>query len=86
VTEKQADTAVAIDWLEQAACAGADPETFCADELKGAALEAARAVCRSCPVTRQCAGYAVEIGAVHGLWAGQWRTWQSPAQDRFAAA
>ncbi len=49
-------------------------------------VEALAAVCRACPVTVQCTASALEVEAAWGMWAGQWRTWQSPSLDRLAAA
>ncbi len=73
------------NWVAQAGCRDRDPAEFTGEDLSPAALEAARAVCWSCPVARQCAGYAREIGATWGLWAGRWRTPRSPSRDQRVA-
>jgi len=75
----------ATDWVTQAGCRDRDPAEFTGEDLSDADLEAARAVCWSCPVARQCAGYAREIGATWGLWAGRWRTPRSPSRDQRVA-
>jgi WhiB family redox-sensing transcriptional regulator len=75
----------ATDWVTQAGCRDRDPAEFTGEDLSDADLEAARAVCWSCPVVRQCAGYAREIEATWGLWAGRWRTPRSPSRDQRVA-
>jgi hypothetical protein len=58
----------APDWREVAACRGADPEIFFPE--RGASTEPARAVCRRCPVTIECLGYALDHGEKLGIWGG----------------
>lgn len=59
-------------WMERAACVGLNPEIFFPIG-QGVALQAqveeALQVCRSCPVTAQCAGFAQRVGASEGVWA-----------------
>ena len=74
----------AAHWTAAAACA--DDDRFTADNPAPGLLEALQAVCRTCPVTAQCDAFALDVEAAWGMWAGQWRTWQSPALDRLAAA
>ena len=66
------------DWVAQAGCRDRDPDEFTGEDITESALQAARAVCWGCPVMRQCAGYAREIEATWGLWAGHLRTPRSP--------
>lgn len=49
------DTEPAHTWLTQAACRaeGVDPETFYPDN-HAAGIEQARAICKGCPVRREC--------------------------------
>jgi WhiB family redox-sensing transcriptional regulator len=58
----------APDWREVAACRGADPKIFFPE--RGASTEPARAVCRRCPVTIECLGYALDHGEKLGIWGG----------------
>lgn len=52
-------------WVKQAACAQLDPEIMFPGTVD-ADIEAARAVCRTCPVVRQCLReIIVEEGAKH---------------------
>ncbi|WP_167465803.1 WhiB family transcriptional regulator [Nocardia brasiliensis] len=49
-------------WMEQAACAGSDPEGWATDnlpELPGERTRYAQRVCAGCPVIRQCAQWAL---------------------------
>jgi WhiB family redox-sensing transcriptional regulator len=64
------------DWEGRAACRGRDPVLFFGPnrfEPKRERLareEAARAVCRSCPVMVPCREYAVSSGEAFGVWGG----------------
>jgi hypothetical protein len=49
-------------------------------------LRVVQRVCAGCPVIRECAAYACEVEATWGMWAGQWRTPQTLAASRRAAA
>lgn len=62
--------AVTVDrtWWEWARCRGADPARFY--DLHPAAIDAAKAVCASCPVRQPCARQAVETGEEWGVWGG----------------
>jgi len=69
------------DWRDQAACVGLDPEMFF--PLAGTREEEeALATCRRCPVTDQCGRWADEIGATHGVWAGEVRGHEYPPMGR----
>ncbi|BAJ33204.1 putative WhiB family transcriptional regulator [Kitasatospora setae KM-6054] len=59
------------DWRGRAACTREDPELFFPVGNSGAALrqtERAKAVCRGCPVTRQCLRWALENKQDTGVW------------------
>lgn len=57
------------DWLEQAVCAGTDPELFF--PVMGGSGDSAKALCRRCPVQAECLAYALRIGAQDGIFAGR---------------
>jgi WhiB family transcriptional regulator, redox-sensing transcriptional regulator len=74
------ETAVALgdrpmDWLDQAACRGSDPELFfpASDMSTGAGrvqVEAAKQVCRRCLVKATCLSWAFDNGQEAGIWGG----------------
>jgi len=55
-------------WVVFAACRDADPDTFFPSS-KYAEREAL-ALCRICPVQRECLDYAYEAKEVFGIWGG----------------
>lgn len=63
-------------WRDRAACRGVDPEVFFCDLGDPAAVEAAVAVCRSCPVAEPCLAdarrleYGWAFGQRHGIRGG----------------
>ena len=60
-------------WRDHAACGRLDPELFFPISTLGAALpqiEAAKRVCRSCPVRLACLRWALETGQDAGVWGG----------------
>jgi WhiB family redox-sensing transcriptional regulator len=60
-------------WRNKAACLDADPELFFPSGSTGAALmqiEQAKAVCKQCPVMRECRQWALETGQQDGVWGG----------------
>ncbi|MEV1011776.1 WhiB family transcriptional regulator [Streptomyces sp. NPDC049881] len=63
-----------ISWHARARCRGMDPAD--ADELffhaprAHAAISEAKATCHSCPVRRECLGYALDNEIRDGLWGG----------------
>lgn len=67
------DTPRGIAWQQRAACRTEDPELFFASGTTAQALlqvEAAKAVCRRCPVMKQCLQWAVDRNE-QGVWGGQ---------------
>lgn len=56
-------------WVARAACAGMPTSAF-VDTHSAAAVSWARGVCAGCPVSADCADYAVESKAF-GVWGGQ---------------
>jgi WhiB family redox-sensing transcriptional regulator len=61
-----------MNWWKHAACAGTDAELFFPvgdGPAVGPQVEAAKAVCRDCPVRRDCLEYALSTN-VTGVWGG----------------
>lgn len=57
------------DWFTRAACIGVDPDLFFPD--RGGPVAEAKAVCRSCPVCRDCLEFALaEPAERFGVWGG----------------
>ena len=60
-------------WLDYAACRGSDPDLFfpATDVSPGRAqVEAAKKVCRPCPVKGTCLSRALDYGPEAGIWGG----------------
>lgn len=64
----------ASSWRSKAACRHEDPDLFFPVGEAGPAalrqIEAARAVCRRCPVIGACRDWAVAQGVLCGVWGG----------------
>ncbi len=61
----------AVDWKNQAACAGyPDDLFFPASEAEERLTETALEVCASCQVTSECLDYALESNQRSGIWGG----------------
>lgn len=63
------------DWQLRASCRSADAAIFYPpNESRGDLREGieteAKAVCRDCPVRRQCRDHALEAGEPYGIWGG----------------
>jgi WhiB family redox-sensing transcriptional regulator len=63
-------------WQARAACRGPNTVIFFPpshferkDEREGREARA-KAICRACPVRRECLDYAVRIREPHGIWGG----------------
>lgn len=64
-----------MDWRVQGLCLREDPDLFFPVGSINSGLgvlqaDEAKAVCRYCPVTRQCLAWAVDAGPVEGIWGG----------------
>ena len=63
-----------VDWRDEAACKGEDPELFFPTSLKGPGAQqaqVAKGVCRRCPVTSDCLQWALESTPMpDGIWGG----------------
>jgi WhiB family transcriptional regulator, redox-sensing transcriptional regulator len=56
------------DWREYALCRGVEPDIFF--PTRGEDSEAAKAVCRNCPVRLECLDYALSARELFGVWGG----------------
>ncbi|MGX1267943.1 WhiB family transcriptional regulator [Streptomyces phaeoluteigriseus] len=64
-----------MDWRVRGLCLSEDPDLFfpIGGSNSGPTamqMDEAKAVCRHCPVTRQCLAWAVDTGPVEGIWGG----------------
>lgn len=61
------------DWRTRAACRGMDTDMFFPERGDGAAVDAAKAVCGTCPVAADCLDEAINLpdgwGEI-GIWGG----------------
>ncbi len=61
------------DWRDRAACLHEDPDLFFPVGTTGPAIaqaEAAKAICRRCPVREECLEFAMRTGQAFGIWGG----------------
>ena len=58
------------DWRIRALCRGVDPDTWFPRKGDLATRTTARRICHACPVRRECAELAFNIGAADGIWGG----------------
>lgn len=76
VASKLASLETDARWQDVSACKGMDPTTFFGPEHpetvkeKRDREEAAKAVCETCPVKRECLEYALEAREGYGIWGG----------------
>ncbi len=64
-----------MDWRVRGLCLTEDPDLFfpiggLSSGPAAIQTDEAKAVCRHCPVTRQCLAWAVDAGPVEGIWGG----------------
>jgi WhiB family redox-sensing transcriptional regulator len=64
------------DWQMKGACRGLDSATFFHPEnergpSRARRERAAKQVCASCPVTRQCLNWALQTREPYGVWGGK---------------
>ena len=60
-------------WRDRAACGDSDPNLFFPVGTTGVALEeveAAKALCRTCPLRAECLAFALETNQEAGVWGG----------------
>ena len=57
-----------LSWRQRAACRGVDPDVFYPSSDEEA--EAAKAVCRQCPVLSPCLEWALSNRERDGVWGG----------------
>lgn len=62
------------NWRNDAACRESDARLFFPFGTTGAAIEqidAAKAICRSCPVSQACLEFALDTSQEDGVWGGK---------------
>jgi WhiB family redox-sensing transcriptional regulator len=57
-----------LDWHDQAACRGLDPDMFFPE--RGDSGAEAKGVCEGCPVRLDCLEWALETNQIAGVWGG----------------
>lgn len=57
-------------WRDFAGCRDDTEGLFFPDETDLGSINAAKAVCSSCPVQDDCLAYAIESNQTEGIWAG----------------
>ena len=55
-------------WMERAACRDLPTDLFFPADSDTAGAERATAVCRTCPVRKECAAYALPDPNLYGVW------------------
>jgi WhiB family redox-sensing transcriptional regulator len=63
------------EWQYKGNCVKSDPETFFLDtnvrsSKKAAANDAAKAICKGCPVIAECLQHALTVPEEYGVWGG----------------
>jgi WhiB family redox-sensing transcriptional regulator len=58
-----------MNWDVEASCQAVDPDVFFPDRPSDAG-EAAKAICRGCPVRTACLEFALAARLDHGVWGG----------------
>ena len=76
IAQSSAPPADNWDWHMQAACRGMDSEMFFHSArdhpgVRRSRGKAAKAICRTCPVVRQCLDYALRTREPYGIWGGR---------------
>lgn len=56
-------------WMPRGACRGGPTEVFY--PARGESADAAKEVCRCCPVKLRCLNYAMAMNEKHGVWGGR---------------
>jgi WhiB family redox-sensing transcriptional regulator len=60
-----------IEWKDEAACKGQTDLFFSERGYNKDKIEAAKAICKTCPVTYHCLKYAKENFLAFGVWGGK---------------
>jgi len=68
-------------WRDDAACAGADPDSWFPEPGRTTPRTAVR-VCATCPVRRNCLAWALAFDERHGTWGGISAAAREPLQNR----
>jgi WhiB family redox-sensing transcriptional regulator len=79
------------EWQYKGACLGMDPEMFFhPDGERGprrrARINAAKAVCATCPVLQKCRSHALASNEAFGIWGGLTEEERQEIQNRRTAA
>lgn len=61
---------MSFEWQDDAACQGMDTELFFPNVGETSKARAAKAICGRCPVTEECALFAIETNTLAGIWGG----------------
>ena len=72
------------EWQDRAACKDVNPELFFAAEAERGLRKRARellakSLCGTCPVRRECANHAADVGELYGVWGGVTEEEREPA-------
>jgi len=59
-----------FEWMDYAACAGADPGLFFAEKGWFAKYGEAKKMCAKCTVYKDCLKFALDNNIRHGVWGG----------------
>ena len=59
-----------MEWVDQAACAGAPTEIFFPNYHTQESTAQARVICKKCGVVWECLKYATEVPIDFGVWGG----------------
>lgn len=59
-----------LTWHTHARCRGTDADKFYPEKGGAGSSEAAKRLCRVCPVRGECLRYAMDAGELYGVWGG----------------
>ena len=65
---QQRDEENELEWQRDALCSQTDPEAFFPEQLRQG--DEAKAICKMCPVKKDCFDYAVSNNETNGIWGG----------------
>lgn len=73
-----------LQWREEAACRGHDPDLFFpGSEPTPGDIAAAKAICATCSVLGECLTYALETNQTEGIWGGETPTGRRKLRRRW---